>query len=234
MYSDDALVPISALQHIAFCERQCALIHIGRVWDENRLTVEGRHLHERVDEGGHESRKNRRNEYRVPLVSFRLGLTGFADLVEYTLMQEHNTAAPPGAAKNTGGKPSSMWQPYPVEFKRGTEKETDVDRVQVCAQAMCLEEMTGVPVPEGALFYAADHRRTIVVFDEQLRSLTESLTKELHDLFSRAGIPAAVWSDKCRNCSLKELCMPAKAKRFSSASSYVNSIIEEVRNEATA
>ncbi len=217
MYSEDDLVPISALQHILFCERQCALIHIERVWSENRLTVEGQHLHEKVDEGGHETRRDIRYEYHVPLISFNHGLTGYADMIEFHLKRESGT---------------SRWMPYPVEYKRGVAKENDVDRVQLCAQALCLEEMLDVHINEGALFYATPHRRTSVTIDEQLRNLTMTTAQRAHDLFLSKDIPVVQYSEKCRNCSLKEICMPPKSKR-STANAYIQKIFTEVTKDET-
>jgi len=139
-YTEDDLIPISALQHFVFCERQCALIHIEQAWTENRLTAEGRLLHERVHDQGGESRAGVRIERGLPLRSLRLGLVGVADVVEFHPLSE-------------GG-----WRPFPVEYKRGKPKRNACDEIQVCAQALCLEEMLGVRIPAGALFYGKTHR----------------------------------------------------------------------------
>ena len=140
-YSEDDLIMISALQHFAFCPRQCALIHIEQVWTESGLTAEGRIMHEKVHEEQRESRGAVRIECGIPLRSLRLGLIGKADVVEFHRI----------------GK--GVWQPFPVEYKRGKPKPDHCDKVQLCAQAMCLEEMLSVPVPEGALFYGRTRRR---------------------------------------------------------------------------
>jgi CRISPR-associated exonuclease Cas4 len=137
MYVEDDLLPISALQHLLFCERQCALIHVEQVWAENRLTVEGRHLHERVDGGEHETRGGLRTARALPIRSLRLGLAGRADVVEFH------------ASEGAAGPPRVV----PVEYKRGRPKSHRADEVQLCAQALCLEEMLGVHVAAGALFY---------------------------------------------------------------------------------
>ena len=156
MYSEDQLLPLSGLQHLLFCERQCALIHIEQIWNENLYTAEGRILHERVDRGGHETRCRVRIEYGLPIRSLSLGLIGKADVVEFHLQKD------------------GIWQPYPVEYKRGRPKKAPWDKVQLCAQAMCLEEMLETQIAEGALFYGKTRRRQRVVFDEALRSETKA------------------------------------------------------------
>src|SRR5438876_1939248 len=151
MFAESDLIPISALQHFVVCPRQCALIHLESVWIENERTAEGRVEHERVDRGGAETRVAVRRAYGVPLRSLRLGLAGRADVVEFHAMP--------------GGGPE---QPFPIEHKRGRPKAGDEDRVQLCAQALCLEEMLRVSVPAGALFYGRTRRRAEVIFDEAL------------------------------------------------------------------
>jgi len=153
MYTEDDLLPLSGLQHLLFCERQCALIHIEQAWAENLLTAEGRIMHERVHEADRESRGEVRIEYSMPLRSLRLGLIAKADVVEF-----HRKLDP-------GEKGSSKWLPFPVEYKRGKPKKENYDKVQLCAQAMCLEEMLDVQIPEGAIFYGRTRRRQDVVFE---------------------------------------------------------------------
>lgn len=179
-------LPISALQHWLFCPRQCALIHVERLWEENRLTAEGRLLHERADAGRPESRKDVRILRSVQIASSRLGLHGVADVVEL-----HKT------------------RPYPVEYKRGRPKAHRADEVQLCAQAICLEEMMGKSVQEGALFYGARQRRTVVSFDESLRTLTERVATDMRDGLTEAVLPPPVYDPaRCDACSLNELCCP--------------------------
>ena len=139
----DDLIMLSALQHLVFCERQCALIHIEQLWSENVLTAEGRIMHDKVDTANRESRGNIRIEYGVPMRSLRLGLIGKADVVEF-----HK----PCPVMYLNGN-SDKWIPFPVEYKRGKPKGGNCDKVQLCAQALCLEEMMNVEIPEGALFY---------------------------------------------------------------------------------
>ena len=203
MYAESELIPISALQHFVVCPRQCALIHLESVWIENERTAEGRVEHERVDRGGTEARGPVRRVYGVPLRSLRLGLAGKADVVEFHASQ--------------GGGPE---QPFPIEHKRGRPKIGDEDRVQLCAQALCLEEMLGVLVPNGALFYGRTRRRTEVVFDEALRRRTETVVAEVHALFAAGTTPPPPAAAPCKSCSLSGTCRPAafQARRRSVAS----------------
>jgi len=190
MEDEDDLLPISALQHLVFCPRQCALIHIERAWAENRLTAEGALLHARVQSGASTTRGALRVLRALPLVSRRLGLTGYADVVEI-----HRAEG--------GGE-----RAFPVEYKRGTTKAHDADRVQLCAQALCIEEMMGLPVIDGALFYGTPRRREAVVFDTALRQRTEGLVTELHDLIERGVLPPPRYGAHCRSCSLVDVCRP--------------------------
>ena len=191
-HAEDALLPRSALQHLLFCERQCALIHVERLWAENRLTVEGRHLHERADSGRSESRPGVRIARALPIRSLRLGLVGRADVVEF-----HDAGL--GGARRV----------VPVEYKRGRPKSDDSDRVQLCAQALCLEEMLGVAIPAGALYYGQTRHRHDVAFDGTLRALVERSAARLHALVAGGVTPQAVRAPKCDGCSLLSLCLPA-------------------------
>lgn len=204
-YTEDELVQLSALQHIVFCERQCALIHIEQVWSENLFTAEGRILHDKVDTANRESRGNIRIEYGVPMRSLRLGLIGKADVVEF---HRHG----------------DTWVPFPVEYKRGKPKPTNCDKVQLCAQALCLEEMMNIEILEGALFYGQTRHRLDVKFDSALRKETEVASVRLHELIASGITPKAEYSIKCEKCSLVELCLP---KVSSKASSYLSKVLEE-------
>lgn len=190
-YDEDDLLPISALQHLLFCERQCALIHVEGLWAENRLTVEGRHLHERADSGAAESRPGLRVERSLALRSLRLGLTGRADVVEFHRDPEGETE-----------------RVVPVEYKRGQPKADDSDRVQLCAQALCLEEMLGTVVTDGALFYGQTRRRLDVSFDHELRARTEDAARRFRAMVTTGKTPTAARMPKCERCSLVELCLP--------------------------
>lgn len=215
MYTEDDLLPISALQHLFFCERQCALIHIEQAWAENLFTAEGRIMHERVHTADRESRGNVRIEYSMSLRSLRLGLIGKADVVEF-----HRKPALQKAG-------SLVWVPFPIEYKRGKPKKDNCDKVQICAQALCLEEMLGVDVPSGALFYGKKRRRTEVVFDEALRQQTEDSAIRLHELISIGRTPKPVYKKKCDSCSLAKICLPKTIERKRSVKRYLSGAIRE-------
>lgn len=207
MYAEDELVPISALQHLLFCPRQCALIHLERLWAENRFTAEGRILHERVDRGGGETRGDIRTEYSVLLKSLRLGVAGIADVVEF----------------HREGK---IWRPFPVEHKRGKPKADRCDEVQLCAQAICLEEMLEVRIENGALYYGKTRHRRDVSFDKSLKEETEETALRVHELFDKGNTPPAEYGKKCKSCSLYDLCVPKSRTRYRSATNYLNRMIE--------
>jgi CRISPR-associated exonuclease Cas4 len=188
-------IPISALQHVVYCPRQAGLIHLERLWEENRFTAEGRILHEVVDKPAGRRTRGVRRVSALPVASQRLGLAGVADVVEFH-------AVPGGET------------PYPIEFKRGKPKAHRADEVQLCAQALCLEEMTGCAAPEGALFYGETKRRETVAFDVELRALTEAAAAELSAMFASRVTPQANYrAARCRACSLIEPCMPRIARR---------------------
>lgn len=203
LYTEDDLLPLSALQHLLFCERQCALIHIEQLWSENLFTAQGRIMHERVDGGGHESRGKVRLAFGLALRSFGLGLVGKADVVEF----HHDD--------------SGNWQPFPVEHKRGRPKKEDWDRVQLCAQAICLEEMLNCLVPSGAIFYGKTKRRQEVVFDEALRREVQNTAERLHKLIAGGVTPPAVRDGRCDSCSLFGLCLPDAVSGGHSAVAYL-------------
>jgi len=208
-FTEDELLPLSALQHLVFCERQCALIHLERLWADNPLTVEGSSMHTRVhDDDASEVRDGIRIARGIPLRSFRLGLVGQADLVEFHPTEADSAVALPNA--------SGAWMPFPVEYKRGRPKRGAADRVQLCAQALCLEEMFGTRLEGGALFYGASRRRSSVFFDDTLRRLVEGTAIRLHGVFEEGITPRARREPKCKQCSLLPLCMPdAMASRRS-------------------
>ena len=192
MHSEDDLIPISALQHALFCERQYALIHIEQEWEENRFTAEGKVLHERVDSEHHESRRLFKQEYGMPVRSLHWGLIGKCDLVEiwYT-------------------KDKSVEKVSPVEFKRGRKKADETDRVQLCAQVLCLEEMFGITIERGQFYYLQEHRRTNETIDAPLRKKTAVLIERIMRIRETEKTVAANYEKrKCDNCSLMDLCMP--------------------------
>jgi CRISPR-associated exonuclease Cas4 len=205
MYDEDELLPLSALQHLVFCERRAALIYIERVWADNPLTVEGSHLHERADTGESESRGDVRIARSLPLRCLRLGLSGKSDIVEFHRIAGED--ADPTTGSEVPGL-SGLWHPFPVEYKRGKPKLHRADEVQLCAQALCLEEMLGVAVPAGALFYGQTRRRLDVRFDPDLRSTTEEAAERMHRLIASGQTPPPVREPKCDQCSLIDLCLP--------------------------
>ena len=210
-FDEDDFVPISALQHLAFCERQCALIHLERVWQESGLTAEGRALHDRAHDSDVEVRPGIRIVRGLRLRSLRLGLTGQADVVEFSISDE--------GVKLTGI--DGRWRAYPVEYKRGRPKADHCDEVQLCAQALCLEEMLKTHITEGALYYGRPRRRTPVTFDQSLRQETENLAARLHELMEGGRTPPAVYEPKCRRCSLIEACMPTETDGSRSVAQYL-------------
>jgi CRISPR-associated exonuclease Cas4 len=206
---DDVLIMLSALNHYIYCPRRCALVHIEQVWSENVFTAEGRIMHDKADSNKHEVRGNVRIDYSVPLRSLRLGLIGKADVVEFHRQD------------------SGTWLPFPVEYKRGKPKVGDCDRVQLCAQAICLEEMLNVNISEGALFYGQTRRREDIVFDGELRRETEDIARKVHELIASGTTPKPEYCKKCDQCSLLEVCMPKTCGKSKSASKYLLKVIEE-------
>lgn len=217
MYSEDDLLPLSALQHLLFCERQCALIHIECVWDENLLTTEGKLMHEKVHSQEGENRKDLRIVCGLRLHSLRLGLSGIADVVEFHLTNEAGKGV---RLPHKRGR----WQPFPVEYKRGKPKSNRCDEVQLCAQAMCIEEMLGAEIPAGALFYGKTRRRKSVTLDSELRSITEKTAQRLHDLIGSGVTPRAVFEPKCKSCSLLDICMPSSTNNTRSVQNYLRTV----------
>jgi CRISPR-associated exonuclease Cas4 len=202
-YSEEDLIMISALAHLSYCPRRCALIHIEQAWVENIFTAEGRIMHEKVHEEKRESRGNVRIEYGIPLRSLRLGLIGKADVVEFRKVEK------------------GQWQPFPIEYKRGKPKPDHCDAIQLCAQAMCLEEMLNVSIPEGALFYGKTRRRADVVFNEGLRRETEETANKARQLITSGITPAPVYAKRCESCSLIGECMPKKMEKKLSVKRYL-------------
>jgi len=231
-FAEDQLLPLSALQHLVFCERQCALIYLEQLWADNALTLEGSHLHSRVDEEA--PRREVRGDVvilrGVALQSLELGLVGRADVVEL-----HRVASGGPVGREIDGRPAAvavrglrgLWTPFPVEYKRGKPKPDSCDEVQLCAQAMCLEEMMGVRITEGALFYGRQQRRHPVGLGEELRRETREAAARLHDLIASGVTPPAKKEPKCRRCSLLSLCMPEAMSRGRSARRYVEAALHQ-------
>jgi CRISPR-associated exonuclease Cas4 len=205
---ENELIAISALSHHSYCPRRCALIHIEQVWTENLFTAEGRIMHERVHDEDRESRGSVRIEYGVPLRSLRLGLIGKADVVEY-----HRSG--------------TRWQPFPVEYKRGRPKIDHCDKIQLCAQALCLEEMLNMSISAGALFYGQTRHRLDVTFDEALRRETEDAAKQAHALIDTGSTPKPVYAKRCERCSLKAECLPKTIQKKRSVKTYLTRVTGE-------
>jgi len=206
MYAEEDLLHISALQHLVFCERQCALIYLEEIWNENLFTAKGQILHERVNRGGDDARGEVRIRYSLELRSLKIGLVGKADAVEFQKMK-------------TAGK--TIWKPFPVEYKSGKPKPDECDKVQLCAQAMCLEEMLDTEISEGAIFYGKIRRRLDVGFDEELRTITINAALRLHELIKTGVTPEPVYTPKCKSCSLVRQCLPRTCAEKRSAQNYV-------------
>lgn len=208
--NEDEYIPISALQHYLYCPRQCALIHLEQMWTENVYTAEGRELHEKAHSNTSEKRCECKTVTGLLLSSESLGLTGQADVVEFHHLDDR-------------------WIPYPIEYKRGRPKDSDADRVQLCAEALCLEEMLGEDIGEGSLFYATPRRRQVVTFDTYLREQTRKTIALVHDLFRSGKTPPPLnISDKhCSACSLLDECLPNVSSRASS-SRYLQSLLENI------
>ncbi|HRZ56162.1 MAG TPA: CRISPR-associated protein Cas4 [Candidatus Paceibacterota bacterium] len=196
------MIPLSALNHYLFCPRRAALIHVEGIFESNEHTLRGDIVHEHTDLRGYEVRQGVTLLRALPVFSVRLGLNGKCDIVE---------AEPARAISNFKSQISNFRFLKPVEFKLGRRRRWENDDAQLCAQALCLEEMFGIPVPRGAVFHADSKRRREVEFTPGLRRLTEEATRELHALLSAGperSLPPAVFKSACQECSLYEVCLP--------------------------
>jgi CRISPR-associated exonuclease Cas4 len=231
---EDDLLPLSALQHLVFCERQCGLLLIDQVWRDNPLTLEGSRLHRRVHEEAprREVRGDLLIARGVQLQSLTLGVAGVADVVEF-----HCVGAPsrgreqaPSGAVRLGGV-TGWWRPFPVEYKRGKPKRDSCDEVQLCAQAICIEEMLGVALPDGALFYGTTQHRYEVHFTSKLREQTRHAARRLHELFAGGIVPRVERQAKCRSCSLVDVCRPDATSPDRSVSRYLANVVRFLHRE---
>ena len=217
-YSEDDMLMLSGIQHFAFCKRQWALIHVFQAWSENSLTLEGAHLHRNADDPLKSRRRGENAQLNGARVSSKsLGLYGVCDVVELT-------PSPDGA--HVGGF-EGLWEIRPVEYKRGTEKIGICDEVQLCAQAICLEEAFGAKIDSGDLYYGKIARRRTVAFDSELRSRVFDISAEMHAAFSRATSILSEYSPKCRSCSLFDICLPKSEKRINAVSKYLEKLKEQ-------
>jgi CRISPR-associated exonuclease Cas4 len=220
MFSEDDLLPISGLQHLLFCERQAALVLIENLWEENTFTADGKIKHERAHEVGTEARPGIRMARGLRLRSLTLGLSGMTDIVEF-----HRTGDTTGIALE-GIK--DLWLPVPVEYKRGRLRKEDGYELQLCAQAICLEEMLGAEIPKGYIYYGRTNRRLEIAFDEDLRQKTILAAKRLHELLSSGVTPKAAHTRKCERCSLINLCLPAVSGSKQSTGTYLKRMLKAV------
>lgn len=203
------LIALSALQHYIYCPRQCALIHVEGQWSENRYTAEGQILHRRADSAEAETRHDVRVVRSMPIRSDSLGVTGRADIVEF-----HET--------------SDGEEVVPVEYKRGRPKSHRADEVQLCAQAIALEEMLVAEISEGALFYGKRRRREVVLFDDRLRAYTREIAQKTRDLISRGRTPRPHYSRKlCDRCSLLDVCQPRALTKSASVRKWLLHELED-------
>ncbi len=210
MYTEEDLLPLSGLQHLAFCERRWALIHLEQQWEENLFTAEGELLHEKAHSADLESRPEVLVRRTLALHSFRLGLSGQADVVEFL----------PGAAGQPGvaiPRRKGLWYPYPIEYKRSRDRGGPAYRVQLCAQALCLEEMLDTPVELGAVFDGRARRRVEVTFDAGLRGQVERAAARMHEIQESRRTPLPVYEKKCEACSMKPVCLPTMGGPASAA-----------------
>jgi len=210
MISENDFFQLSAIQHFVFCKRQCALIHIEQLWTENIFTAEGRIMHENAHKERFETRDGVRIERGVPLISKKLGLNGKADVVEFHKISN-----------------SKNWLPFPVEYKHGKPKPDNCDTIQLCAQALCLEEMMNTKIQSGTIYYGKTHHRLDVEFTQELRKETEETANHLREFIKAGQTPMAEYSKKCDSCSLKEVCMPKTIQQNLSVNMYLKEMSKE-------
>jgi CRISPR-associated exonuclease Cas4 len=216
---EESYLQLSGIQHFAFCRRQWALIHIEQIWSENLRTVEGRLLHERAhDPFLVEKRKNVIVSREIPVFSRSMGVSGRCDVVEFHQDKDYGVPLP--------GR-RGAWLPHPVEYKRGRSKTTNVDRLQLCAQAMCLEEMLVCPpLVSASLYYGEVRRRETVELTDDLRTLVQDMFKEMHQYAARCYTPRVKPNKSCNACSLKDNCLPKMLRGRRTVSAYLAESIE--------
>ena len=208
MYNEDDMLMLSGIQHYMFCPRQWGLIHISQEWEDNRLTVEGQLLHENVDNPFYRQKNGDVITLRsVHIASRELGLYGIADAIELLPAESSKNAI-------THKRYPGFWYPYPIEYKRGHRKSDERDEVQLTAQVMCLEEMYGIRIEYGALFYGETRRREVVHIDEELRRLTIECAEKMHIAYNKHSIPKSHKKLCCNRCSLVDICLPELEQRY--------------------
>jgi CRISPR-associated exonuclease Cas4 len=217
MYAEDDYLMLSGLQHFAYCRRQWALIHIEQQWAENERTTDGHIFHKRAHDADQiEKRGDLLITRGLRVKSAELGISGICDVVEFRKSDDGITL------HSFEGK----WRPYPVEYKKGEPKPFNADELQLCAQAMCLEEMLSCHIGEGSLYYGETRRRTKVQFSEELRQQVKDATEEMHEMFERGYTPRVKPQKGCNACSLRDICVP-KLSHTKSVSSYIENSIGE-------
>lgn len=231
-YTQDDLLPLSGIQHFLFCRRQWALIHVEQQWKENALTAEGRIMHKRVDDPFFTEMRNGVVTARsVPVASYRLGLSGVCDVVEFMPSPVLRTPSPAGRGQGEGSvklpNREGLYLPVPVEYKRGKPKREPVDEAQLCAQALCLEEMLSTNIPRGYLFYGETRHREEIEFTPELRTLVREMSAEMHNYFSRGYTPKVKMHKGCRSCSLADICLPVLNEKVVAASRYIKQNVED-------
>lgn len=226
-YQFDSPVMISALKHYQYCPRRCALVHIEGLWSENFFTASGRDMHTHVDQKGHLTRRDVHLATSLRLVSNRLGIMGVADMVEFHKLESSTDAEGRIIGAVLPGR-KGFWCPYPVEYKRGAPEIRRADEVQLCAQALCLEEMLGVSISKGALFYGETRRRMDVLFDDELRNLTESVIQKVQQLVQKGETPPPIYTKGCKACSLHNLCLPENISEKESASLWIDKQLVDI------
>lgn len=216
-YSEDDYLMLSGIQHFSFCRRQWALIHIENLWADNLRTIEGELMHKNAHDNSYiESRGDVYILRGVSIHSASLGISGQCDVLEYHKSEEGITLH---------GK-DGLWQPYPIEYKKGEPKDVPADRLQLCAQAMCLEEMLCCDINSGALFYGEIRRRETVEFSDELRNTVRDYLSEMHEYAKKGYTPKVKPTKSCNACSLKELCLPTMLKQ-TSAKKYISDMLED-------
>jgi CRISPR-associated exonuclease Cas4 len=216
-YRSDELLPLSGIQHFVFCRRQWALIQVEQQWQDNARTVEGKLMHKRVDDPYFsETRRGVITARSVPVSSYQLGLSGICDMVEFN-------PSPDGV--NLPGK-DGTYIPAPVEYKRGVEKLEPSDEAQLCAQAICLEEMLLAAIPIGFIYYGQTRRRVEVELTTTLREFVFKMSHEMHAYFKRGYTPRVKTSNSCRACSLADICLPKLQDKLIPASEYIQQQID--------
>lgn len=227
MFTEDDLLPLRYLNDLLFCERRAALHLLEQIWKGNQFTTEGVLAHRKVDRTANLKRGDKRNVTSMMLVSFRLGLTGTADLVEFREAASTACTGPETDPVVDAAIPvhSCGLIPYPVDFKLGRKRRWDNDEVQLCAQAMCLEEMLHVAVRTGAIFHVRSQHRREVVFDDPLRRITVAAAAKLHQVVAAGKTPPATWKPGCKGCSLLDVCMPQAWRPRATAKQYLENLI---------